>query len=61
MALRRLRLQHDLEAALEVEALAQRLVARRARDASSATPTRAARISTDQEEVRAPGRQRRTG
>ena len=29
---RRLRLEHDLEAALEVEALAQRLVDRRARD-----------------------------
>ena len=32
VAARRLRLQHDLEAALEVEALAQRLVDRRARE-----------------------------
>ena len=45
VALRRLRLQDDLEAALQVEALLDRPVGRRAGTARNATPTRARTIS----------------
>ena len=47
---RRLRLQHDLEAALEVEALAQLLVDRRAREPRAARRRRAPRCSSAIEE-----------
>ena len=57
VAARRLRLEHDLEAALEVEALAQRLVDRRAGNREQRDADERRDEQPDQEEVIAARRQ----